>query len=72
MPGDAVADGGDLVADADRPQRFDGLRACVDRGADLAQRRRGLENLRLDAERLQRLRGREPGKPAADDRYPTA
>ncbi len=65
-------DGGDLVANADRLQRFDGLRACVDRGADLAQRRRGLEHLRLHPEGLQRIRGREPGEPAADNRYPAA
>ena len=63
-----VPDGGDLVADADRPQRLDGLRACVDRGADLAQSRRGLENLGLHPEGLQRIRGREPGEPAADNR----
>ena len=42
MPGDEVPDGGDLVADADRLQRLDGLRAGVDRGADLAQGRRSL------------------------------
>ena len=70
--GRQVPDGGDLVADADRLQRLDGLRADVDRGADLAQGRSGLENLRLDPEGLQRIRGREPGEPAADNRYPTA
>ena len=63
------ADSGDLVADADRLQRLDGLRAGVDRGADLAQSRSGLENLSLDPEGLQRVGGREPGKPAADNRY---
>ena len=67
-----MPDGGDLVADADRLQRLDGLRARVDRGADLAQSRRGLENLRLHPEGLQRVRGGEPGEPAADNRYPTA
>ena len=67
--GRCVRDGGDLVADADRLQRLDGLRADVDGGADLAQSRSRLENLRLDPEGLQRLRDREPGKPAADNRY---
>src|SRR6185295_5264410 len=62
-------DSGDAVANADRLQRFDGLRAGVDRGADLAQGRSGLEDLRLHSERLQRIRGRKPGEPAADNRY---
>jgi hypothetical protein len=61
------ADGRDLVADADRLQRLDGLRAGVDGGADLAQRRGGLEDLRLDGEFPQRIRRREAGEPAADD-----
>ena len=65
-------DRGDLVADADRLQRLDGLRAGVDRGADLAQSRRGLEHLRPHPEGFQRMRGRKPGEPAADDRDPTA
>ena len=70
--GRRVRDRGDLVADADRLQRLDGLRAGVDRGADLAQGRSGLEHLRLDPEGLQRIRGREPGEPAADNRDPAA
>ena len=70
--GRCVRDSGDFVANADRLQRLDGLRAYVDRGADLAQSRSGLENLRLHPEGLQRMRGREPGEPAADNRYPTA
>ena len=67
--GRRVPDSGDFVANTDRLQRFDGLRAYVDRGADLAQSRSGLENLRLDPKGLQRIRGREPGKPPADNRY---
>ena len=70
--GRGVADSGHIVANADRLQRFDGLRTDIDRGADLAQGRSGLENLRLDPDGLQRMRGRDPGEPAADDRYPTA
>ena len=70
--GRCVPDSGDLVAHADRLQRLDRLRAYIDRGADLAQGRSGLENLRLHAEGLQRMRGGEPGEPAADDRDPTA
>jgi hypothetical protein len=53
-------------------QRFDGLRAYVDRGADLAQSGSGLENLRLQPEGLQPVRDGESGKPAADNRYPAA
>ena len=70
--GRRVGDSRDLVADADRAQRLDGLRAGVDRGADLAQGRGGLEHLRLHPEGPQRVCGREPGEPAADDRDPTA
>src|SRR5271163_2485303 len=66
------ANSGDLVAEADRLQRFRGLRADVDRGADLAQSRSGLENLRLGPEGLKRLRRCKPGEPAANNRYPTA
>jgi hypothetical protein len=71
-PGRCVADRGDIVADADRLQRFDRLRTDIDRGADLAQGRSGLENLRLYPDGLQRMRGRDPGEPAADNRYATA
>jgi hypothetical protein len=66
--GRRVRDRGDLVADADRLQRLDRLRADVDRGADLAQGRSRLEHIRLDPDGPERLRGREPGEPAADDR----
>src|ERR1051326_2461687 len=66
----AVADGGDLVAQADRPQRLDGLRAGIDRGADLAELRRRLEHVSGDTKMLQRIRGRKSGQPAADDRNP--
>src|SRR5262245_8610795 len=45
-------DRGDLVAETDRLQRFEGLRTDIDRGADLAQSRCGLEDLRLHAKRL--------------------
>src|SRR5262245_26010424 len=65
-------DGGDLVAETDCLQRFKGLRAYVDSRADLAQRRSGLENLRLHPEGPQRMRGREPGEPSADNGYRTA
>ena len=64
-----VPDSSDPVADADRPEGLDSLRARVDGGADLAQSRRGFENLSLDAEALQRLRGRDSRKPAANNRY---
>ncbi len=60
--GRRVADGGDLVANADRLQRFDGLRTGVDGGADFAQSRSGFENLRLHSEGLEcaaRSRGRQ-------------
>src|SRR5262245_11699591 len=70
--GRRVGDGGDLVAEIDRSQRLDGLRADVDRGADLAQGRRRLEHLRRHAEGPQRVRGRKPGESAADDRDPAA
>src|SRR5712691_1858313 len=70
--GRCVRNRGDLVADADRLQRLDGLRTCVDGGADLAQGGGGLENLRLHPEDPQRVGGRKPGEPAADDRYLTA
>src|SRR5215831_13292929 len=65
-------DSGDFAAKTDRLQRFKGLRTYVDRGADLAQSRCRLENLRLHPEGPQRMRGREPGEPTADNRYPTA
>ena len=68
--GRGVAHRGDLVADADGAQRLDGLRAGVDGGADLAERRGSLEHLRLDADLFQRIGGGEPGEPAADDRDP--
>ena len=63
-------DSGDFIANADRLERLVGLRAYIDRGADLAQGRRGLEKLRLYPEGLQRARGRDPGEPAADNRHP--
>src|SRR6516162_6961654 len=47
-------DGGDFAAKIDCLQRFKGLRAYVDSRADLAQRRSGLENLRLHPKGLQR------------------
>ena len=65
-------DGGDRVAKADRVERFDRLRAYVDRGADLAEGGSRLEHLRLHSEGCQRTRGRKPGEPAADNRYPAA
>jgi hypothetical protein len=67
-----VSDRSDLFANPNRLQRFNGLRACVYGGADLAQCRSGLENLSLDPEDLERVRDREPGEPAADDRHPAA
>src|SRR4029077_14915487 len=66
--GRGVADSGHIVAHADRLQRFDRLRTDIDRGADLAQGWSGLENLRDDPNGLQRMRGRDSGEPAADDR----
>src|SRR5262249_61882564 len=39
-------DSGDLVAEIDRLQRLKGLRTYVDRGADLAQGRSSVEDLR--------------------------
>ena len=45
-------DRGDLVAETDCLQRFEGLRTDVDRGADLPQGRCGLEDLRLHAKSL--------------------
>ena len=71
-PGRQVSYRGDVVADTDRSQRFDGLGTCIDRGTDLAQGRSLLEHLRFDPKCLERIRGREPGKPSADDRDPTA
>src|ERR1700730_4730570 len=65
-------DRGDFVAKVDRLQCFKGLRTYVDRGADLAQSGSGLEHLRPHPEGPQRMRGRKPGKPAADNRYRTA
>jgi hypothetical protein len=47
-----VPDRGDLFADTDRLQCFDGLRTRVNGGADLTQRRSGLENFSLDPEGL--------------------
>jgi len=70
--GRRVGDSRDLLADADRAQRLDGLRAGVDRGADLAEHRGGLEDFRRDAEGLERVRRGEPGEPAADDCDPAA
>jgi hypothetical protein len=67
-----VPDGGNLLAQADRLQRLDGLRAGVDRGADLAERGRLLENISGNAEGLQRIRRGKPGETAADDRDPHA
>ena len=63
------ADRGELVADPDRSQRLDGLRADIDRGADLTQSRRGFEDVRPDPEGLQRMRGGEAGESATDNRY---
>src|SRR6516162_6670409 len=45
-------DGGDFAAKIDCLQRFEGLWTDVDRGADLAQGRCGLEHLRLHLESL--------------------
>jgi hypothetical protein len=41
------ADSRNFLANADRAQRLDGLRAGVNRRADLAERRRGLKQLSL-------------------------
>ena len=72
MPGDDVPTAAILSPTPIALQRLDGLRAGIDGGADLAERRRRLEDLRLNPEGLQRIRGREPGEPAADDRDPAA
>ncbi len=66
------ADGGDLVGKPDRLQRLDGLRADIDRGADLAERRSLLEHLRLQSEGFERLCRRQSGQATADNRDPAA
>src|SRR5262249_43985820 len=65
-------DSGDFAAKTDRLQRFIGLRTYVDPGAALAQSRCPPETPRPHPEGPQRRRGREPGEPPADNRYPTA
>ena len=56
------------------PERAQAAAAAINArvGADLAQGRSGLENLRRHPDGFQRLRGREPGEPSADDRNFTA
>src|SRR5262249_33895437 len=70
--GRRIRDRGHLVAGTDRLQRLDGWRADIDRGADLAQSRRRLEDLHLQPEGPQRVGGGEAGEPAADNRDPAA
>ena len=59
MPGAWCPSSSDPVAEADGAESLDSLRTCVDGSADLAQSRRGFENLGFDIEPLQRLRRRE-------------
>src|SRR5215472_4525112 len=67
-----MPDRGDLLADTDRSQRFDGLRTGIDRSSDFAEFRSGLENVRSDAKALERVRGCRARQSAADDRYHAA
>ena len=46
-PARSVRDRGHFVANTDALQRLDGLRADINRGADLAQRRSDLEHCRV-------------------------
>ena len=65
-----MADGRDLLPDANGSQCFDRLRTCVDGGADLSQRRSRFKNLGLDSKCLESIGRRQPRQPASDDRYP--
>jgi hypothetical protein len=67
-----VPDGGNSIASPNGLQSLGGLRTRIHRSADLAQRASRFENLGLDPEEFERVRGGEPGQSTADDRYPTA
>ena len=62
-----AGDGVDLVLDAERAQRLDGIGRGVEPGADLAQIRRLLAHDGLGAAMLQRQRRGEPADPASHD-----
>src|ERR1700677_2236688 len=66
-PGRDIGRRGDGLAKPDRAQHPDRLRADIDAGADLAEMRRGLENLSREAEFGERCRRRQPGKTAANN-----
>jgi hypothetical protein len=66
-PGRDIGRRGDGLAEPDRAQHPDRLRADIDAGADLAEMRRGLENLCGEAEFGERCRRRQPGKTAANN-----
>jgi hypothetical protein len=63
----SVAHCGELLAQPDRPERFDRLTADTDAGADLSGRARLFEYLHLEAVGRERIRSREARKPPADD-----
>ena len=64
-----MADGGDRLAEADRAQCLDGLRAGIDRSANLAELRRRLEDVGGDTKTLQRICGRKSGEPRVSPLY---
>jgi len=66
-PGEILAAAAIFVAKPDRAQHADRLRTDIDAGADLAEGRRALENIRFDAEMGQRGRRRQSGQTAPDD-----
>ena len=58
-----MADGRDLLPDANGSQCFDRLRTCVDGGADLSQRRSRFKNLALIPNVLRALAAASPARP---------
>ena len=61
-----LPDGGNLLADADRDEGLDRLRAAIHRGANLAERGGLLEDDGVDTRSLQGIGGSQPSQAAAN------